>query len=115
MTETLLPTPGQFPTVRLRRNRRHQWTRDLVAEQQLRPSDLIWPVFVHGGTDPRAGAVDAGVHRYSLGAIVDAVGAASNSRSQPSPSSRQPTRTRRHPRPKKPSTPTTWCARRCAD
>lgn len=68
---------GQFPAVRMRRNRRHRWTRDLVAEHQLRPSDLIWPVFVHGGDQARVPVPSMpGVSRYSIDAVVDAVGSA---------------------------------------
>ena len=41
---------GAYPTVRMRRNRRDDWNRRLVAENKLTVDDLIWPVFVHGGT-----------------------------------------------------------------
>ena len=44
-------TPGQYPQVRMRRNRREDWTRRLVAENRLSVDDLIWPVFVHDGTE----------------------------------------------------------------
>ena len=40
---------GQFPRVRMRRNRRDPWTRRLVAENRLSVDDLIWPVFVQEG------------------------------------------------------------------
>ncbi len=77
MTDAELPEVGRFPTVRLRRNRRHEWTRRLVREQQLDPSDLIWPVFVHGGDESQVPVPSMpGVSRYSLDAVVDAVGAA---------------------------------------
>jgi porphobilinogen synthase len=39
-------TPREFPQTRLRRLRRHHWSRQLVAEQRLSPADLIWPLFV---------------------------------------------------------------------
>jgi porphobilinogen synthase len=42
-------TPGQFPSIRLRRARRTKALRRLVAENQLSPDDLIYPVFVVGG------------------------------------------------------------------
>ncbi|MEO0494439.1 MAG: porphobilinogen synthase [Actinomycetota bacterium] len=68
---------GGFPTVRMRRNRRHRWTRDMVAEQQLSAADLIWPVFVHGGPDAHVPVPSMpGVVRYSLDSVVDAVGEA---------------------------------------
>ena len=37
---------GAYPRVRMRRNRRHDWSRRLVAENALSPNDLIWPIFV---------------------------------------------------------------------
>jgi porphobilinogen synthase len=39
----------------MRRLRRHDWTRRLVAEARLSPADLIWPLFVidgHGRREP---------------------------------------------------------------
>ena len=66
---------GRFPTVRMRRNRRHRWTREMVAEQHLTAKDFIWPVFVHGGPEPEVPVPSMpGVVRYSLNAVVDAVG-----------------------------------------
>jgi porphobilinogen synthase len=44
-------TPGAYPTVRLRRNRRDAWTRALVAENVLTVADLIWPIFVIEGAN----------------------------------------------------------------
>ena len=52
---------GQFPQTRLRRLRRHDWSRRLVAESRLSVDDLIWPLFVHEGENRReAGRLDAG-------------------------------------------------------
>ena len=66
---------GRFPTVRMRRNRRHRWTREMVAEQHMTAKDFIWPVFVHGGPEPEVPVPSMpGVVRYSLDAVVDAVG-----------------------------------------
>lgn len=66
---------GRFPTVRMRRNRRHRWTREMVAEQHLTAKDFIWPVFVHGGPEPEVPVPSMpGVVRHSLDAVVDAVG-----------------------------------------
>jgi porphobilinogen synthase len=42
-------TFGRYPSTRLRRNRRHEWSRRLVAENVLTPSDLIWTVFIRTG------------------------------------------------------------------
>ncbi len=44
---------GRYPRTRLRRNRRHAWSRALVAENRLAPADLIWPVFVQEGKGKR--------------------------------------------------------------
>src|SRR5262244_873466 len=67
---------GQFPRVRLRRNRADDWTRRLVAENRLTVDDLLWPAFVHD----REGREDVpsmpGVARLSISELVDAVGAA---------------------------------------
>jgi porphobilinogen synthase len=40
---------SQFPATRLRRLRRHDWTRRLVAESTLSPADFIWPLFIIDG------------------------------------------------------------------
>ncbi|MBW2214595.1 MAG: porphobilinogen synthase, partial [Deltaproteobacteria bacterium] len=39
----------EFPTTRMRRNRRHDWVRRLIRESNVTPADLIWPVFVQEG------------------------------------------------------------------
>lgn len=46
---------GPFPQTRLRRLRRHAWSRQLVSENSLSVADLIWPIFVIDtpeGTEP---------------------------------------------------------------
>ena len=40
---------GSYPNVRLRRNRKYNWSRRLVAENNLSASDLILPIFVTEG------------------------------------------------------------------
>ena len=42
-------TFGRYPATRLRRNRRYEWSRRLMAENVLTPGDLIWTVFVRPG------------------------------------------------------------------
>jgi len=62
---------------RLRRNRRSEWVRRLVAEHQVSVDDLIWPVFVTEGKkliEPIASM--PGVSRYSLDVLVKEVEAA---------------------------------------
>ena len=44
-------TLGSFPATRLRRTRSAAWSRALVAETVLTPSDLIWPLFIAEGED----------------------------------------------------------------
>ncbi|MEC8851033.1 MAG: porphobilinogen synthase [Pseudomonadota bacterium] len=68
---------ASFPTTRLRRPRRHAWSRDLVRENNLTAHDLIWPVFVREGDNARD-PVDSmpGVFRHSIDRLVDAVGEA---------------------------------------
>ena len=57
----------QFPYTRLRRNRRTEWSRRLVCENQLSVNDLIWPVFVVAGTNQQIPVVSMpGVTRYSI-------------------------------------------------
>jgi len=46
-------TDARFPALRMRRLRRHDWTRRLVAETTLSPSDLIWPLFPIDGEKRR--------------------------------------------------------------
>ena len=70
-------TGPAFPTTRMRRNRRADWSRRLTQENVLTTADLIWPVFVREGHNLRE-PVDAmpDVVRYSCDTLVDAVGEA---------------------------------------
>ena len=72
---------GQFPQTRLRRVRRYDWSRRLVAEHSLCVNDLIWPLFVHEGAKRReAVASMPGVERLSVDLLVEAVGMAAELR-----------------------------------
>ena len=65
---------GAFPTTRLRRPRRHAWSRRLVAETRLSVDDLIWPVFVQEGKTRKSRIASMpGVYRFSLDDLVSAV------------------------------------------
>ena len=44
---------ASYPALRMRRLRRHDWTRKLVAENTLSASDFIWPIFVVDGEKVR--------------------------------------------------------------
>lgn len=71
--------PGQFPTTRLRRVRRWDWSRRLVREQQLSVDDLIWPVFVQDGNNLCTPVASMpGVERLSVDRLVDAVAEAAD-------------------------------------
>jgi porphobilinogen synthase len=64
---------GQFPAVRMRRNRKSSWSRELVAEHRLSAHDLIWPMFVIEGKGKRLPVASMpGVERLSVDLIVEA-------------------------------------------
>ena len=51
----------------MRRNRKAEWSRALIAENTLQSSDLIWPMFVIDGENTKeAVASMPGVERYSI-------------------------------------------------
>ena len=72
------PTPwGQYPRTRLRRLRRYDWSRRLVAEQLLSVNDLILPLFVHDGENRlEAVASMPGVERLSVDLLAETVSSA---------------------------------------
>lgn len=62
-----------FPATRMRRNRKSDWARRLVAEHALSASDLIWPLFVLEGTNERQKVASMpGVERLSVDLAVSA-------------------------------------------
>src|SRR5262249_47712059 len=67
---------GQYPRVRLRRNRSDDWARRLVAENRLAVDDLIWPVFVHEADGREDVPSMPGIQRLSIAALIDEAGAA---------------------------------------
>ncbi|WP_332811097.1 porphobilinogen synthase [Sphingomonas sp.] len=63
---------ASFPSLRMRRGRAAAWSRALVAETALTPSDLIWPLFVTEGervAEPIASL--PGVSRWSVDLLVE--------------------------------------------
>lgn len=63
---------SQFPYRRLRRVRRHEFSRRLVAEHQLSPADLIYPMFVLPGQGQREQVPSMpGVERLSIDLLVE--------------------------------------------
>jgi len=61
---------GSFPSTRLRRNRKTDWSRRLVRESNLSPNDLIWPIFIREGKNIIEPVKSMpGVYRYTLDKI----------------------------------------------
>ena len=61
----------EFPTTRLRRNRRNEFSRRLVRETQLSTDDLIYPMFVIDGNATRQSVVSMpGIERHSIDELV---------------------------------------------
>jgi porphobilinogen synthase len=57
----------QFPALRMRRNRRDDWSRRLVSEHSLSHNDLIYPVFITEGSGQKIDVPSMpGVQRLSL-------------------------------------------------
>ena len=70
---TFLPH-AEFPRTRMRRNRRDDWSRRLVAETRLSVDDLIWPLFVVEGSGVRQEVASMpGVFRLSIDLLAEAV------------------------------------------
>jgi len=44
---------GKYPNLRLRRNRKSNWSRRLVSENTLSVNDLILPIFVIDGKNKK--------------------------------------------------------------
>ena len=66
---------GKFPALRLRRNRKFEWTRRLIQESSLSTSDLILPIFLIDGRNKNQSIKSMpGIYRYTidrLGKVVD--------------------------------------------
>jgi porphobilinogen synthase len=77
MTIASVPPLGAYPQTRLRRVRRDDWSRRLVAENKLSVDDLIWPVFVREGRDEATAIASMpGVARLTVDRLVVAAGRA---------------------------------------
>jgi len=69
----------KYPQTRLRRLRRHPWSRQLVSENRLSASDLIWPLFICEGNQHREPVSSMpGVERLSIDLAVEAIGEAAS-------------------------------------
>ena len=72
---------GSYPNVRLRRNRKTEWSRRLVSESNLSPNDLIWPIFIREGQNIKEPVKSMpGVFRYTLDKIENLIEKAINKR-----------------------------------
>jgi porphobilinogen synthase len=69
---------SDYPALRPRRLRQADWIRRLTRENVLTPADLIWPIVVHDGAEPRVPVASMpGVERLD---VLEAVKAAMQAR-----------------------------------
>ena len=68
---------GKYPSLRLRRTRKYNWSRKLIQENNLSSSDLIYPIFLIEGKNKKQLIKSMpGIYRYSidrLGIIINNV------------------------------------------
>ena len=58
---------GKYPSLRLRRTRKYNWSRKLVEENNLSSNDLIYPIFLIEGKNKKQPIKSMpGIHRYSI-------------------------------------------------
>jgi porphobilinogen synthase len=61
---------GKYPSLRLRRNRKYDWTRRLVQENTLSSSDFILPIFLIDGKNKKEKIPSMpDVYRYTIDRI----------------------------------------------
>ncbi len=65
---------GKYPNLRLRRNRKNDWSRRLVEENTLSYNDLILPIFVTEGKNKKQKIKSMpGVYRYSVDRLTEII------------------------------------------
>ncbi len=65
---------GKYPSLRLRRNRKNDWSRRLIAENTLTPNDFILPIFLTEGKNKKQVIKSMPeVYRYSLDKITQVI------------------------------------------
>jgi porphobilinogen synthase len=68
---------GKYPSLRLRRSRKYNWSRKLVQENNLSTGDLIYPIFLMEGKNKKKEIKSMpGIYKYSidqLGIIINNV------------------------------------------
>ena len=70
---------GKFPSLRLRRSRKNDWSRRLIEENNLTPNDFILPIFlIDGKNKKQIVRTMPGVYRYSVDKISQVVDKAIN-------------------------------------
>ena len=70
---------GSYPSIRLRRNRKTEWSRRLVSESNLSANDLIWPIFIREGKNIKEPVKTMpGIYRYTIDKIENLVEKAIN-------------------------------------
>ncbi len=61
---------GKYPNLRLRRNRKNDWSRRLIEENNLTPNDFILPIFLVEGKNKKIPVKSMpSVYRFSLDKI----------------------------------------------
>ena len=58
---------GKFPSLRMRRSRKSDWSRRLIEENNLTPNDFILPIFLIDGKNKKQSIKSMpGVYRYTI-------------------------------------------------
>ena len=72
---------GKYPSLRLRRSRKNDWSRRLIEESNLTASDFILPVFLIDGKNKKQPINSMpGVYRYTLDKLTSVIDKAINDR-----------------------------------
>ena len=70
---------GKYPQLRLRRNRKAEWSRRLISENNLSVNDLILPIFIIDGKNKKIPVKSMpGIFRYSVDKLNSVVQSAVN-------------------------------------
>ena len=68
---------GKYPSLRLRRSRKNDWSRRLIEENNLTPNDFILPIFLIEGKNKKIPIKSMpGVYRYSVNKLTSIVDSA---------------------------------------
>ena len=65
---------GKYPSLRLRRNRKSNWSRKLIQENTLSPSDFILPIFLIDGSNKKESIKSMpNVYRYTINRLAQII------------------------------------------